>query len=44
MPFLLPAVFLGGGFLGFQVSDGSNKLIAIGVLLIVGYMLIRGRA
>ncbi|CAK4070783.1 hypothetical protein OH458_22005 [Vibrio sp. MarTm2] len=42
MPFLLPVVFLGGGIVGFQLSEGSSKLVMMLVLLVVGYALLKG--
>lgn len=42
MPFLLPVVFLGGGLVGFQMSEGANKLITLLALLVIGYVLFKG--
>ncbi|WP_255091368.1 hypothetical protein [Vibrio aestuarianus] len=42
MPFLLPVMFLGGGIVGFQLSEGSSKLMLMLVILIVGYVLMKG--
>ncbi len=39
LAFLLPAVFVGGGVVGFQLSEGSSKLIMLLVVLIVAYVL-----
>ncbi|WP_263971452.1 hypothetical protein [Vibrio atypicus] len=43
MPFLIPIVFLGGGVVGFQLSEGSSKLMMMLVLLVVGYVLLKGK-
>ncbi|MFB9133506.1 hypothetical protein ACFSJQ_10280 [Vibrio olivae] len=39
LAFLLPAVFAGGGIVGFQLSEGSSKLIMLLIVLIVAYVL-----
>ncbi|EPI2684568.1 MULTISPECIES: hypothetical protein [Vibrio] len=43
MPFLLPLMFVGGGVVGFQLSEGSSKLIMMLLLMVVGYVLIKGK-
>ncbi|MBY7846717.1 hypothetical protein KW417_14330 [Vibrio fluvialis] len=42
MPFLLPLMFVGGGVVGFQLSEGSSKLMMMLVLLLVCYVLLKG--
>ncbi len=42
LAFLLPAVFVGGGVVGFQLSEGSSKLIMLLVVLTVAYALLKG--
>lgn len=43
MPFLLPLMFVGGVFVGFQLSEGSSKLIMLLLLLVVLYVLFKER-
>ncbi|EGA72380.1 hypothetical protein VISI1226_20600 [Vibrio sinaloensis DSM 21326] len=43
MPLLIPLVFVGGGIVGFQLSEGSSKLIMLLTLLVVGYVLLKGK-
>ncbi|EED25100.1 hypothetical protein VPMS16_1061 [Vibrio sp. 16] len=33
---------MGGGIVGFQLSEGSSKLVMMLVLLVVGYALLKG--
>ncbi|EPF7601706.1 hypothetical protein ACSVJ5_002901 [Vibrio vulnificus] len=42
MPYLLMAAFVGGGYVGFKLSGGSDKLITLIVIAAVLYMLTKG--
>ncbi|EPN4263431.1 hypothetical protein ACVV7M_002577 [Vibrio vulnificus] len=43
MPYLLIAAFLGGGYVGFKLSGGSDKLITLLIVGAVLYLLTKGK-
>ncbi|WP_264302959.1 hypothetical protein [Vibrio navarrensis] len=43
MPFLFMAAFVGGGYVGFKLSGGSDKLITLLIVAAVFYLLTKGK-